>query len=171
MLFDFKLSPDHFRDFLQPPNTTSWGPLQGHHSSPGCTGRHLQIMCKQPGAFLFSNQSTHSLYDLIHISYSFLFQGEVKQGSGWKWGWSRQQEVGLGCDIWTSTEKVFWVTAAPVKEGPAQMDLAHDGWDSSIVEVLLLPLKQGQVLMIQTARMFLQGNLPCEILAREPRLR
>lgn len=27
----------------------------------------------------------------------------------------------------SSTEKVFWVTAALIREGPVQMDLAHDG--------------------------------------------
>jgi len=39
------------------------------------------------------------------------------------------------------------------------------------MEELLLPSEQGHVLMIQRARMFLGGNLPCRILALQPGLR
>ena len=68
----------------------------------------------------------------------------------------------------SSVEKVFRVTAALIREGPLRMDSAHNGL---IVEELLLPSQQGHVLMIQKARMFLTGNLPCEILALQPGLR
>lgn len=46
-----------------------------------------------------------------------------------------------------------------------------DEIDSLIMAELLLPSEQGHVLMIQKARMFFRGNVPCEILALQPGLR
>lgn len=63
------------------------------------------------------------------------------------------------------------VTAVLVREGPVQMDLVHDGWDSSIMEELLLSSEQRHVPMIQETRMFPSRNLPSEILALQTGLR
>lgn len=71
----------------------------------------------------------------------------------------------------SSMEKVFWVTAALIREGPARMDSSTMAEIALIEEELLLPSEQGHVLMTQKARMFPRGNLPCQILAPQPGLR